>query len=149
MITLKDIQLKPNEDEVYRCNHGYIDAPVKIFGQVRFDDGDQRLGLSVNKSIGPESFIDGLNNYLLWLAGCKDILEEFYKKENKYMLDEWYDGELDPEWYDTLEIYSGTIDINAAGLMGATFSCGDNMDTDHLLMIEIQDKQIKEMWFDG
>jgi len=149
MITLRDIRIERNDDNDYNFNHGYINAPVEIFGQVRFNDNDEKLGLSIHKSLAPESFIDGLNDYLSWLANCKDILEEYYKKENSYMLNEWYDGQMDPEWYDTLEMYSGTIDIGADGRMGANFSCGDNMDTDHLLIIEFKDKQIIEMWFDG
>ena len=149
MVTLHDIIIEPNEDNEYNFNHGYINIPLKIFGQIRFEDDDEKLGVCIDKKVKPEEILEKLNDYLSWLEGCQNILEEYYLEENRDMLDEWYDGELDPEWYETLEMYSGTLDINKDGTFGATFSCGDNMNTDHLLMIEIDNKQIKEMWFDG
>jgi hypothetical protein len=153
MITLSDIVIEPNEDGDYKFNHGYINQPIKIFGQIRFDgeeDDNEKLGLRIDKSVDINTIIDKLNKYLNWLADdCRQILEDYYKKENQGMLEEWYSGKLEEDWYETLEMYSGTVDILSNDRFGATFSCGDNMNTDHLLMIEIDDKQITEMWFDG
>ncbi|MDR2955895.1 MAG: hypothetical protein LBV43_12530 [Prevotella sp.] len=150
MITLNDIIIEPNEDEDYNFSHGYISKSVKLFGQIRFEEKNEGLGLSVDKSVNIDTVIDKLNAYLKWLGDdCQQMLEDYYAKENQDMLDEWYDGKLEEDWYETLEMYSGTIDILADGRFGATFSCGDNMNEDHLLEIEILDKQITEMWFDG
>ena len=90
MITLSDIIIESNESDTYPYNHGYINKPVKIFGQIRFDDeeDDERLGLMIPKTIDISTVIDKLNAYLDWLADdCQQMLEDYYKKENQDMLD--------------------------------------------------------------
>ncbi|WP_163357194.1 hypothetical protein [Dysgonomonas sp. 25] len=149
MVTIDKIVLEDIKDPEYPYKNGYIDMPLKLFGQMRFEDDDEKLGLSIPATIDLEAIIEPLNDYLLWLSDCRAALETFYLREHKEWIDECYDGELDDEWYNSLEMYSGTIDIDEDGAFSANFSCGDNMNDDHLLIIEISGKEINDMWFDG
>ena len=149
MITIKDIVMEPNEDSGYAFNHGYINKPLKIFGQLRFEEKEERLGLTLPKKVKAEEVLDKLKVYLQWLEDCKEELTAFYKSEFEYDIREYFDGEMTPDWFDTLEVYSGTVSLGENGTFGADFSTGDNMDEDHLLIIEIDGKEIISMWHDG
>lgn len=148
MITIDNIKFDKQADTDNYLS-GYIDIPIKIFGQIRFNDKKKKLKLSIKKGCDWESRIQDLNEYIDWLGNCKQEIEDFYKKENQAILDNWYDGKLTPDFFETLEVYSGTITILENDTLCADFSCGDNVLIDHLLLIEFDDKEITEMWHDG
>lgn len=150
MLTTDKFVFQPNNDEEYPYKDGYIDMPVEIFGQVRFTDReDERLAVSIPHCVDLEAIIEPLNDYLAFLSDCRLALEKFYYHENKDWIDKYFDGKLTDDWYETLEVDSGTIDIDEDGAFSARFSCGDNMSTDHLLMIEFSDREIDTMYFEG
>ena len=94
MITINDIVIEPHESEDYEYNHGHIKKAVKIFGQTGFCREDERLGLTVPKKAQPDDYLNGLNDYLEWLAGCKDELIAFYKEEYAGDIEAYFDGEM-------------------------------------------------------
>jgi len=146
MIEAKDIVIeKNNTADLY--NHGWVEKSVKIFGRDFFKEGN--LGLMVSKKMNIEALIPTLNNYLEFLTDCKEILMEFYRVKNSDIINNWFDGKMNSDWYETLEIYGGGIIFDDDGIPSGYFSCGDNMVTDHLLMVEFNHKEICQMCFEG
>ena len=148
-LKLSDIIIEENTDDDYDFHHGYINKALTIFGEERFDTDDERLGLSIAKSLKLSEVLPKLNAYLEWLADCKETLIDFYVEEFANEIDEFHDGEMTSDWFETLEVYSGTVCLSANGDIGADFSTGDNMDEDHLLIIEIDGYDVSTMWHDG
>ena len=51
-------------------------------------------------------------------------------------------------WYDTLEVYSGHLDVGSIGI-SAHISTGDIFSPDHLLEIDFEGKEITHIGWDG
>lgn len=149
MIDLKNIIIEDNTDKTYPFNHGCIKKPVKIFGQLLLGDDNKKLGLSFPKDTALENLLPAINEYLEFLSDCKTLLWDFYKEKNADIINEWFEGIMSEDWYETLEIYGAIIDFDRNGNPSGRFSCGDNMITDHLLCIEFNGREIAEMYFDG
>ena len=148
-IKLSDIVLDENIGEDHNYHYGYISKALTVFGDERFATGDERLGLSIAKSIDLPAVLPKLNDYLEWLSDCKETLISFYKEEFTDEIETYYDGEMASDWFETLEVYSGSICVSEDGDFSADFSTGDNMDEDHLLIIEIEGYDVSSMWHDG
>lgn len=146
MIEAKDIVIEENNTaDIY--NHGWVGKSVKIFGRDFFKEGN--LGLMVSKELNIESLPLALNDYLAFLSNCKELLMDCYREKNSEIINDCFDGEMTADWYETLEIYGGGIEFDDKGTPSGHFSCGDNMVTDHLLMIEFEHKEINQMYFEG
>jgi hypothetical protein len=110
-----------------------------IFGKL-FDNEPLRLCLS--KGIELENHIEKIADYVQWLGNCKKILIDFYNNNN-------FEDEADDDWYNSLEIIGVLLDVNAKGKFFATLNCGDDFWSDHILDIEIDDKKVVSMGYDG
>ena len=147
MIEEKDIVIEENNTE-YPYIHGWVDKVVKIFGK-EFFKNDSKLGLMVSKEMNTKDIPPALNEYLEFLTSCKQLLIDCYRASNLEIINDWFDGKMTADWYETLEIYGGLITFDDNGIPSGSFSCGDNMITDHLLMIEFNHKEISQMYFEG
>ncbi|MGJ1434178.1 hypothetical protein ACR79M_21415 [Sphingobacterium spiritivorum] len=119
-----------------------IDKDVVIFNKVVKNDKVEIFIYGEHKF---ENFTDKIIDYIFWLGDCKKELIEFYNKE----LSEDSGEEADKEWYDTLEIYRLRITVGQNGNLYAEISGGDDFSQDHILDIEIENKTITAMNYDG
>jgi len=90
-----------------------------------------------------ESCIEKIADYVQWLGNCKKFLVDFYNSNDDF------EDEADNDWYNSLEIYGVLLDVNVKGNIFATINCGDDFWSDHILDIEIDDKKIVSMGYDG
>lgn len=149
-IAKEDIVLEDVGSDGYSQLHGWVEQPVVLFGQQRFADGtDKRLGLQVSKSVELDELIGGLNEYISFLADARTRLEQRYKAEFQNFLDDYYEGELPANWYETLELYGATIFVTKNGEFGIGVTFGDCVITDHLLEVEFAGQDIVQMYLDG
>ena len=135
-LILSDFELK-NEYEnftSFESNNKLI-----IFGKL-FDNKPLKLCLS--KGMKLESYIEKIADYVQWLGDCKKILIDFYNNND-------FEDEADNDWYDSLEIYGVLLDVNVKGNIFTTINCGDDFWSDHILDIEIDDKKVVSMGYDG
>ena len=84
-----------------------------------------------------------INKYLEWLSDAKTTLISYYNEHCRE-----YTPQADDNWYDTLEVYSGHIDIGSTGVT-AHISAGDIFTPDHLLDIDFEGKEITHIGWDG
>ena len=84
-----------------------------------------------------------INKYLEWLSDAKATLINYYNEHCRE-----YTPEADDNWYDTLEVYSGYLDVGNIGI-SAHISAGDIFTPDHLLEIDLEGKEITHIGWDG
>ena len=96
----------------------------------------------INKDIPLESCLHNINKYLEWLSDAKTTLISYY---NQHCTE--YTPQADDNWYNTLEVYSGSIWVDGEGI-SAHISAGDIFSPDHLLEIDFSDKQITDIGWD-
>lgn len=101
---------------------------IYIYGNHKFDDYNTRI-------------ID----YISWLGNSKSDLITFYNLK----LSEHTQETADEDWYDTLEVFNTRIIVGQNGKLFAEISVGDDFMSDHILDIEIEEKQITDMSYDG
>ncbi|KZE78062.1 hypothetical protein SAMN04488018_103183 [Myroides marinus] len=89
-----------------------------------------------------------LIEYLHWLTDLRSPLIEFYNSDKNGYLP-FIEGKADDHWYDTLEIYSTNIRYFKSGHIETTISMGDQLITDHIIDLVIDNKVCVEMNFDG
>ena len=80
--------------------------------------------------------------HLNWLADCEHELTAFYNNTD-------FEDRADKGWYDTLEIYQANIMIDQSGNIYSYIVCGDDFWPDHILDIEINNRTIESMTYDG
>lgn len=80
--------------------------------------------------------------HLNWLADCEHELTAFYNNTD-------FEDRADKDWYDTLEIYRVNITIDQSGNIYSYIVCGDDFWPDHILDIEINNRTIESMTYDG
>lgn len=149
-ITREVIVLEDVGGDGYSQLHGWVEQPVVLFGQQRFADGtDKRLALQVSKSAELDVLINKLNEYIAFLADARAELEQRYRAEFQNFLDDYYEGQLPANWYDTLELYGATVFVTKTGEFGIGVTFGDCVLTDHLLEVEFAEKDIVQMYLDG
>ena len=136
-LILSDFELK-NECETFTSFES--NNKLIIFGKL-FDNNPLRLCLS--KGMKLESCIEKIADYVQWLGNCKKFLVDFYNSNDDF------EDEADNDWYNSLEIYGVLLDVNVKGNIFATINCGDDFWSDHILDIEIDDKKIVSMGYDG
>ncbi|MDP8033926.1 hypothetical protein QJU43_05965 [Pasteurella atlantica] len=91
-----------------------------------------------------ENSIEKIIDYIIWLGNCKNELIDFY---NLKMAEDT--EQADNNWFDTLDIYGLRISLSETGNISAFISVGDTFFEDHILDIEIDDKNIVDMNYDG
>jgi hypothetical protein len=80
--------------------------------------------------------------HLNWLAGCEHELTAFYNNTD-------FEDKADKNWYDTLEVYRINITIDPFGNIYSYIVCGDDFWSDHILDVEINNREIESMTYDG
>ncbi|WP_433816003.1 hypothetical protein [Flavobacterium johnsoniae] len=91
-----------------------------------------------------EKYSDIIFEHLNWLADCKNELIEFYNKNNEFT-----EELANDDWYDTLDIYSIQLTINNSSDIETLISAGDTFSQDHILDIELTNRTIISMNYDG
>lgn len=90
-----------------------------------------------------EKYSDTLFEHINWLADCKNELIEFYNQNNEFTIEQAND-----DWYDTLDIYSIQLTISPQNIE-TLISAGDTFSQDHILDIELTNRVIVSMNYDG
>ncbi len=83
--------------------------------------------------------------YISWLGDCKNELIKFYNSE----MGEYTEETADEDWFDTLEIYCARVYVEKSGKLSAEISIGDDFLPDHILDIEIEEREIAEISING
>ncbi len=92
-----------------------------------------------------EDYIAKIIEYISWLGDCRNPLIEFYNSE----LSGYTNDFANEDWYDTLDIFSTRVLVGQNGKLFSEISGGDEFMSDHILDIEIEERKITEMSYDG
>lgn len=90
------------------------------------------------------NYSDQIIEHIFWLGDCKKDLIEFYNENNDFT-----EETADEDWYDNLEIYRSRITIDISGNIETILSIGDHFSQDHILDVEMTNKKIVSMNYDG
>lgn len=103
-----------------------------------------RFELFIHSKITFEECFSKIKEYLEWFATAKEVIINSFNNEFKD-----YDvfPKADDNWYDTLEVYRMRVEVGEKGIF-ANVETAD-IYTDHLLIIEFEEKEITHMWLDG
>ncbi|CAA9200220.1 hypothetical protein [Flavobacterium collinsii] len=91
-----------------------------------------------------QKYSDAVIAHIYWLSNCKNELIEFYNQN-----DDFTEEKANNDWYDTLEVYSIKITITDSGDIHTIASTGDDFFQDHILDVEITNRTIASMNYDG
>ena len=128
------------EDLDSECEYVLSTKKVVIFNK---EVEEEDFSFFINKDIPLESCLHSINKYLEWLSDAKATLINYYNEHCGA-----YTPEADDNWYNTLEVYSGHLDIGCIGI-SAHISAGDIFSPDHLLEIDFEGKEITHIGWDG
>ena len=128
------------EDFESECEYVLPSRKVVIFNK---EVEGENFSFFINKDIPLESCLHSINKYLEWLSDTKAALINYYNEHCGA-----YTPEADDNWYNTLEVYSGSIWVGGEGI-SAHISAGDIFTPDHLLEIDFDDKEITDIGWDG
>ena len=128
------------EDLESECEYVLPTRKVVIFGR---EVAGEDFSFFINKGTSLESCLHSINEYLEWLSDAKATLINYY---NEHCAE--YTPQADDNWYTTLEVYSGHLDIGSIGI-SAHISAGDIFAPDHSLEIDFNDKEITHIGWDG
>ena len=128
------------EDFELECEYVLSTKKVVIFNK---EVAGEDFSFFINKGTSLESCLHSINEYLEWLSDAKAILINYY---NEHCAE--YTPQADDNWYNTLEVYSGHLDIGSIGI-SAHISAGDIFSADHLLEIDFEGKEITHIGWDG
>ena len=128
--------------EDFESSYEYVlpTRKVVIFGR---EVEEEDFSFFINKDIPLESCLHSINKYLEWLSDAKATLINYYNEHCRE-----YTPEADDNWYNTLEVYSGHLDVGSIGI-SAHISAGDIFTPDHLLEIDFEGKEITHIGWDG
>ena len=104
---------------------------------------EEDFSFFINKDIPLQSCLHSINKYLEWLSDAKAALINYY---NEHCAE--YTPEADDNWYNTLEVYRGSIWVGDEGI-SAHISAGDIFTSDHSLEIDFEGKEITHIGWDG
>lgn len=91
-----------------------------------------------------EKYSETVIPHINWLSDCKNELIGFYNQNNEFT-----DEKANNDWYDTLEVYSIKITITNSGNIDTLVSAGDDFFQDHILDVEMTNRTITSMNYDG
>ena len=138
--TFKVADFEKVKDFESECEYLLSTKKVVIFNKEL--EGED-FSFFINKGTSLESCLHSINEYLEWLSDAKAILINYY---NEHCAE--YTPQADDNWYNTLEVYSGHLDIGSIGI-SAHISAGDIFSPDHLLEIDFEGKEITHIGWDG
>jgi len=141
----KQTKLSTKDFKMSKREENQVDLVKKdlvIFNKIIKNDKIEIFIYGENKL---EDYVEKLISYINWLSDCKKQLIDFYNKE----LSQYTEQTADSDWYHLLEFFSCRIIVGENGNLYAEITGGDNFQDDHLLDIEIENKEITEMRHDG
>ena len=103
-----------------------------------------RFELFINTQITFEECFLKIKEYLEWFATAKEVIINSFN--NEFEGDEVF-PKADDNWYDTLEVYRMRVEVGEKGIFTNVEAA--DIYTDHLLIIEFEEKEITHMWLDG
>ena len=122
------------------CEYVLSTKKVVIFNK---EVAGEDFSFFINKETSLESCLHSINEYLEWLSDAKTTLINYY---NEHCAE--YTPQADDNWYNTLEVYSGSIWVGGKEV-SAHISAGDIFTSDHLLEIDFDDKEITDIGWEG
>lgn len=128
------------EDFELECEYVLSTKKVVIFNK---EVEEEDFSFFINKETSLESCLHSINEYLEWLSDAKAALINYY---NEHCAE--YTPEADDNWYNTLEVYRGSIWVGDEGI-SAHISAGDIFTSDHSLEIDFEGKEITHIGWDG
>ena len=128
------------EDFESECEYILSTKKVVIFNK---EVEEEDFSFFINKDIPLQSCLHSINKYLECLSDAKATLISYY---NEHCAE--YTPPANDNWYDTLEVYSGHLDVGSIGI-SAHISAGDIFTPDHLLEIDLEGKEITHIGWDG
>ena len=131
---------KKVEDLDSECEYMLSTKKVVIFNK---EVAGEDFSFFIKKETSLESCLHSINEYLKWLSDAKTTLINYY---NEHCAE--YTPQADDNWYNTLEVYSGSIWVGGKEIL-AHISAGDIFTSDHLLEIDFDDKEITDIGWDG
>lgn len=137
VLSIDDFKKQDDEGREY-----ILDTAVVIFNK-QLSSGKFKIYLYNNQKI--EDHLNSILEYILWLSNCKSELISFYNAG----LSEDVGETANDDWYDTLELYSARIELREEGKLFSTISGGDDFMQDHILDIEMEEKQFTDIGYDG
>lgn len=126
------------KENMYQLEKG----EVIIFNQSLSKD---KFKIFTAENLSLEACFDNISDYLNWLSDAKNELIDFYN----HQLSPHTDEQADDNWYYALEVYSARIIIDNQGNISAEIATGDTITPDHILDIELENKTVVSMNFDG
>ena len=128
------------EDLESECEYVLSTKKVVIFNK---EVVGEDFSFFINKETSLESCLHSINEYLEWLSDAKATLINYY---NEHCTE--YTPQADDNWYDTLEVYRGRMNVWSTGV-AAHISAGDIFTPDHSLEIDFDDKEVTDIGWDG
>ena len=128
------------EDFESACEYVLSTRKVVIFGR---EVEGENFSFFINKDTPIENCFNKIKEYLEWLSDAKATLISYY---NEHCAE--YTPQADDNWYNTLEVYSGSIWVGGKEI-SAHISTGDIFTSDHLLEIDFDDKEITDIGWEG
>ena len=128
------------EDFESECEYILSTKKVVIFNK---EVEEEDFSFFINKDIPLQSCLHSINKYLEWLSDAKATLINYYNEHCGT-----YTPEADDNWYNTLEVYRGSIWVGDEGI-SAHISAGDIFTSDHSLEIDFEGKEITHIGWDG
>ncbi|WP_460485820.1 hypothetical protein [Capnocytophaga sp. HP1101] len=137
---ISDFEKVEEEFSLEEFKYILSDKKVVIFNK---EVEGKNFSFFVDKTLSIESCFNKIKDYLQWLSDAKTTLIDYY---NEHCTE--YTPKADDNWYDTLEVYSGSMWVGKEGI-AAHISGGDIYTIDHLMEIDFDDKQITDIGWDG
>ena len=129
------------ENEYWKCF--VLNKKCFILDKTFFDDTEY-LHINVNPKYDISEHIQIINEYLKWLNSndCKNILENYFCAEFNSACDDsekiTVEAIINNKWYELLEIYNASINVNKNGKIESSISFGDNYyEKEPIMTIEI------------
>jgi len=103
-----------------------------------------RFELFIHSKITFEECFPKIKEYLEWFATAKEVIINSFNNEFE---DCDIFPKADDNWYDTLEVYRMRVEVGEKGIFTNVEAA--DIYTDHLLIIEFEEKEITHMGLDG
>lgn len=143
IIMLNDVLVGPYQN-------GYVNKPLTVFGKeaLGFVENGEFLNVILHTEVDVGTRMDKVNELLEHVCDCKEELEKFYFSNcAEWITDENREMVIN-EWYDTLEVFSGMIEIPKNGEMTIEFMCGDCIFKEEVFYLTYTRSNGFGMWFD-
>ena len=123
-------------------NKAKIATSVVIFNRIVASNNIEIFNYA---EYGFATYIRRVIDFIFWLGGCKDELIEFYNEG----LNQSSEETANDDWYYTLDVFRVRINVGKNENLYAEISAGDDFIRDHILDIELDNRTVMSMNYDG